>query len=194
MTLGGIYLRILAVIFAINLVCVLRWNPQLIVRRALPGRGTKTWDIVWALLNAPVWIALVVVAVQEAPSGVPNTMGATWLLGLSLLIPSWALITWSMVVNPFFEKTVRIQTDHGHHVVDKGPYGYVRHPGYVGFGGWVLSTPLMLASGLVLVPAVLVIVGLVIRATLEDRTLRAELPGYAEYAARVRFRLIPGVW
>ena len=67
-------------------------------------------------------------------------------------------------------------------------------PGYVGFGGWVLSTPLMLASAWVLVPAVLAIVGLVIRAALEDRTLRAELPGYAEYAGRVRFRLIPGVW
>ena len=52
----------------------------------------------------------------------------------------------------------------------------------------------MLASTWVLVPALLAIVGLVIRAALEDRTLRAELPGYAEYAGRVRFRLIPGVW
>ena len=178
----------------INLVCLLRWNPELIWRRARLARGTKTWDIVWSVLNIPVWIALIVVAVQEAGSGVPSVPEATWLLGLAVFVSSWALVTWAMVVNPFFEKTVRIQTDHGHHVVDTGPYAYLRHPGYVGFGGWVLSTPLMLASAWVLVPALLAIVGLVIRAALEDRTLRAELPGYAEYAARVRSRLIPGVW
>lgn len=36
-----------------------------------------------------------------------------------------------MVVNPFFEKTVRIQTDRGHRVIDTGPYAYMRHPGYM---------------------------------------------------------------
>ena len=99
-----------------------------------------------------------------------------------------------MVVNPFFEKTVRIQTDRGHRVVDTGPYAYVRHPGYVGFLGWILAAPLLLASVWAIVPALISVVGLVIRTALEDRTLRAELPGYPEYAARVRFRLIPGMW
>jgi protein-S-isoprenylcysteine O-methyltransferase Ste14 len=99
-----------------------------------------------------------------------------------------------MVVNPFFEKTVRIQTDNGHRVIDKGPYAYVRHPGYVGFVGWIFSTPLLLASAWAFAPALLAAVGIVIRAALEDRTLHAELPGYPEYAARVRFRLIPEVW
>jgi protein-S-isoprenylcysteine O-methyltransferase Ste14 len=113
---------------------------------------------------------------------------------LAIFVPGWALAIWSMVVNPFFEKTVRIQTDHGHRVIDTGPYAYVRHPGYVGFVGWILSTPLLLASAWAFVPALLAVVGLVIRTALEDRTLHAELPGYAEYAARVRFRLIPGVW
>ncbi len=190
-TLGGTYLRILAVAAVINLLSVLRWNPELIVRRAKFGKGTKTWDIVWMVLNAPVWIVLVRVAVQETGNEAP---GVTWLLGLTILVFSWALLIWSMVVNPFFEKTVRIQTNHGHRVVDTGPYGYVRHPGYVGFGGWILATPLMLASLWIMAPALLAIVGFVVRTALEDRTLRAELPGYAEYAARVRFRLIPGVW
>jgi protein-S-isoprenylcysteine O-methyltransferase Ste14 len=104
------------------------------------------------------------------------------------------MLTWSMVVNPFFEKTVRIQTDRGHHVIDTGPYAYVRHPGYVGFTGWMISAPLLLDSSWAFVPALLAVVGIAIRTALEDRTLRAELPGYAEYAARVRFRLIPGVW
>jgi protein-S-isoprenylcysteine O-methyltransferase Ste14 len=64
----------------------------------------------------------------------------------------------------------------------------------VGFVGWMLSTPLLLASAWAFVPALLAVVWLVIRTALEDRTLHAELPGYAEYAARVRFRLIPRVW
>ena len=99
-----------------------------------------------------------------------------------------------MVVNPFFEKTVRIQTDRGHRVIDSGPYAYVRHPGYVGFLGWIFSTPLLLSSASAFVPALLAVILLVIRTALEDRTLRAELPGYAEYTDRVRFRLIPGIW
>jgi len=193
-TLGWIYVGIFAATLAINLACLLRWNPALIRRRARLGKETKTWDKVWLVLFAPVVMAVFVVAVLEAHAGVARAAGAAWLLGLAVFVPAWALATWSMVANPFFEKTVRIQTEHGHRVIDTGPYAYVRHPGYVGFVGWMLSTPLLLASTWAFVPALLAVVLLVIRTALEDRTLRAELPGYAEYAARVRFRLIPRVW
>jgi protein-S-isoprenylcysteine O-methyltransferase Ste14 len=70
----------------------------------------------------------------------------------------------------------------------------MRHPGYAGFAGWMLSTPLLLASTWAFIPALISVVLLLIRKALEDRTLHEELPGYAEYASRVRFRLIPGVW
>jgi protein-S-isoprenylcysteine O-methyltransferase Ste14 len=193
-TLGWIYVGILAATLAINLACVLRWNPELIRARVGVRKGTKTWDIVWLALFAPVVIAVFVVAVLEARSGVSSEPGAAWLLGVAIFVPGWALITWSMVVNPFFEKGVRIQTDRGHRVIDTGPYAHVRHPGYVGFTGWILSTPLLLASAWAFVPALLSVALLVIRTVLEDRTLHAELPGYPEYAARVRFRLIPGIW
>ncbi len=193
-TLGWIYMGIFAATLVINLACLLRWNPELIRRRARLGKETKTWDKVWLVLFAPVVMAVFVVAVLEARDGVSSAPGAAWLLGLAIFVPGWALAIWSMVANPFFEKTVRIQTDHGHRVIDTGPYAYVRHPGYVGFVGWMLSSPLLLASAWAFVPALLAVVWLVIRTVLEDRTLHAELPGYAEYAARVRFRLIPGVW
>ena len=71
-----------------------------------------------------------------------------------------------MVVNPFFEKTVRIQTDQGQRVIDTGLYAYLGHPAYVGFAGWVLSTPILLASAWVVVPALIAVVGLVIRTAL----------------------------
>jgi protein-S-isoprenylcysteine O-methyltransferase Ste14 len=111
-----------------------------------------------------------------------------------MFLPGAAMLTWSMVVNPFFEKTVRIQTDRGHRVIDTGPYAYVRHPGYLGFVGWILSAPLLLASTWAVAPAVLAVAGLVIRTALEDRTLQNELTGYPEYAARVRYRLVRGIW
>jgi protein-S-isoprenylcysteine O-methyltransferase Ste14 len=193
-TLGWIYVGLMAAGLAINLVCLLRWNPELIARRMWFGEGTKRWDVVWSVLASPLAIAVFVVAWLEAREGVGSAPGVAWLVGMALLAPSWALIVWSMAVNPFFEKTVRIQTDRGHRVIDSGPYARVRHPGYVGFSGWLLSTPLLLGSAWAAIPAVLFLVGLVIRTALEDRMLQAELPGYSEYAARVRFRLIPGLW
>ncbi len=99
-----------------------------------------------------------------------------------------------MGVNPFFEKTVRIQTERGHHVIDSGPYRYVRHPGYVGLFGWSLSAPLLLGSWWAFIPATLSVFALVIRTALEDQTLRDELAGYEEYVSRVHYRLIPGIW
>ncbi len=193
-TLGWIYVGILAASVAVNWLCLARWNPELIDRRMHVGEGTKTWDKVWGALFAPVMLAIYVVAGLEARDGISSLPQVMWPLGLAIFVPGAAMFIWSMVVNPFFEKTVRIQTEHGHRVVDTGPYAYVRHPGYTGFLGWILSAPLLLASAWALVPALLAVVGLVIRTTLEDRTLHAELPGYREYAARVRSRLIPGLW
>lgn len=191
-TLGWIYVGLMLATVLINSVCLLRWNPVLIRRRMRFGKGTKTWDIVWLVFFSPVLIALYVVAVMD--EGGPNVPGAGWLLGMALFVPGAALLTWSMVVNPFFEKSVRIQTEHGHRVIDTGPYALVRHPGYAGLVGWLLSAPLLLGSDKAFIPALLAVAGLMIRTAIEDRTLRAELPGYLEYTARVRHRLLPGVW
>ena len=60
--------------------------------------------------------------------------------------------------------------------------------------GLILATPLLLGSWWAFVPAVFTVAWLVLRTVLEDGTLRRELPGYEEYAGRVRWRLLPGVW
>jgi protein-S-isoprenylcysteine O-methyltransferase Ste14 len=194
-TLGWIYLGLVVANLVITWICLVRWNPVLIERRMRFAKGTKSWDKVWAMLYAPVMIAVHAVAGLEARDGVSSLPEATWLLGLAIFAPGSAILTWSMVVNPFFEKTVRIQTEHGHHVIDTGPYAFVRHPGYLGFAGWMVSIPLLLASAWAFIPALLAVVGIVVRTALEDRTLYAELPpGYAEYTTRVHFRLVPGIW
>ena len=195
-TLGWIYLGLCATSMLIHLVCVLLFNPVVLARRIFPGAGTKGWDIVWSVIFIAILISFYFVARYElnSLSRNPGPHGITWLIGASIFIFGSVIVTWAMIVNPFFEKTVRIQTDHGHHVVDSGPYVHVRHPGYVGFSAFLLSTPLLLASAWTLFPALIAVVALVIRTVLEDRMLRAELPGYADYANRVRFRLIPGIW
>ena len=171
-----------------------RHNPELIARRKRIGEGTKIWDKVWLAVFGPVMYGVYIVAGLEARGGGLGLPVFLWPLGLALFGGGCAILTWSMLVNPFFEKTVRIQTDHGHKVIESGPYAIVRHPGYLGLFGWMLGTPMMLASAWSFAPAVLAIIGIVIRTALEDRTLINELEGYAAYAAKVRFRLVPRIW
>jgi protein-S-isoprenylcysteine O-methyltransferase Ste14 len=99
-----------------------------------------------------------------------------------------------LIENRFFSGMVRIQTDRGHRVVSSGPYRWIRHPGYAGALLTYLATPLLLDSSWAMIPAVLTAMLLLYRTRLEDATLRAELPGYSEYARRLRSRILPGVW
>ena len=101
---------------------------------------------------------------------------------------------WALVENRFFSSVVRIQTDRGHVVCDSGPYRIVRHPGYAGNMLALLGIVLALSSLWTLIPAAAALVIAVIRTTLEDRTLQEELPGYKEYARRVRYRWFPGIY
>jgi protein-S-isoprenylcysteine O-methyltransferase Ste14 len=119
-----------------------------------------------------------------------------WLvvLGYVLWCAGFGLSIWVYRVNNFAEPGVRIQTERGHRVVDTGPYAFVRHPLYSGAMLMLLGIPLSLGSYWALVFSALGALVLVVRTVLEDRTLQAELGGYRDYAAKVRHRLIPGVW
>ena len=96
---------------------------------------------------------------------------------------------------PAVSPTVRIQSDRGQTVVSTGPYRYVRHPMYSAAILWTVGTALLLGSWYGLLFGLVLLDGLmIVRAVLEERTLRAELPGYDAYMARVKYRLIPRVW
>jgi protein-S-isoprenylcysteine O-methyltransferase Ste14 len=103
-------------------------------------------------------------------------------------------MAWSMAVNRHAETTVRIQTDREHTVLATGPYRFVRHPMYVGAMLLYAGSALVLGSFWALVTAGLIAAALVVRTSLEERTLRRELPGYEDFTSRTRYRLIPGVW
>jgi protein-S-isoprenylcysteine O-methyltransferase Ste14 len=192
---GWLYMGLLFTFTVINVVYLMKVNPEVIEHRLRIGKGTKKWDKVWFVLFAPVFLAIYVTAGFDAVRFEWSTM-TFWLYlpGIFLFVAGTLLLSWSMGVNPFFEKTVRIQAERGHRVIDTGPYRYIRHPGYVGFAGWILSAPLLLGSWWAFIPSIISVAALIIRTSLEDQTLCEELSGYVEYAERVRYRLIPNVW
>jgi len=104
------------------------------------------------------------------------------------------MFVYPMSVNRFFSSVVRIQDERGHHVIDRGPYALVRHPGYLGMLLVGATMPLALGSWWALLPGSALVACGLRRVWVEDRFLAVSLPGYREYAARVRYRLLPGVW
>jgi len=119
---------------------------------------------------------------------------ALHLAGLVASVVGYMIFLWAMAANACFTEGGRIQKERGHTVTTGGPYRLVRHPGYTGAILSIAAAPFLLGSWWALIPAVLAVVGYVIRTALEDRTLQDELAGYPEYARHTRFRLLPGVW
>jgi protein-S-isoprenylcysteine O-methyltransferase Ste14 len=181
---------------AATAILVLPVNPAMLAERARPGAGSKRWDMALLGVLALLMIAEYVVASLDVRNGwSPDLPAALQLASLVIAFLGLdVLFVWSMISNAFFVGTVRIQTDRGHTVVSSRPYRFLRHPGYAGTLLLHLATPFMLNSLWALIPAGLTILIMVIRTYLEDKTLQAELPGYREYASRVLYRLVPGLW
>ena len=156
----------------------------------------KAWDKVLAPLMAlSISFPLVIVAGLDHRFGwSPEFPLWLILLGFCLIAFGYAFGAWAFVENRFFSSVVRIQTDRGHAVCDRGPYRIVRHPGYAGNILPLFGIVLALSSLWTIIPAVVALVIAVIRTALEDRTLQEELPGYQEYARHVRYRLFPGIY
>ena len=159
-------------------------------------QNAKAWDKVLAPLMAlSVGYPMVFVAGLDHrynwSSGFP-----LWLIviGFILISLGYAFAAWALAENRFFSSVVRIQTDRGHVVCDSGPYRFVRHPGYAGNILALFGIVLALGSVWTLIPAAVASIIAVIRTVLEDQTLQEELPGYRDYARRVRYRLIPWIY
>lgn len=172
-------------------------HPDLAAERAKYGKttGVKSWDRVIMPINSILGLLIWVTAGLDkrfaASPGLPLwlKLGAFALLILGFFISSWAL-----VVNRFFSADARIQTDRGQYVITGGPYRIVRHPGYAGGLLGYLVMPLALGTLWAYIPVALTIAATSIRTLLEDRMLQAELPGYAEYTKKTKYRLLPGIW
>jgi protein-S-isoprenylcysteine O-methyltransferase Ste14 len=106
----------------------------------------------------------------------------------------FALLAWTMLVNPFFAKEIRIQEERGHEIITSGPYGHIRHPGYAGFAVLFLMSGLGLGSWFSFILGAGFVLYFVWRTVVEDRFMQENLEGYADYVGRVPYRLIPGLW
>jgi protein-S-isoprenylcysteine O-methyltransferase Ste14 len=195
-TRGWIFVALYVIGMGLIGVVVKRANPDLVEARAKWRRkDTKPFDKVFLAIFVPLsTIHPAIGALDVARFGWSDMAGWWMWVGIVMFIPGMALMAWSMVANRHAETTVRIQTDRDHKVVTQGPYRFVRHPMYVGAIVMYFASALILGSEWALWTAGVILVSLVWRTALEDRTLRRELTGYEEFARQTRYRLVPGVW
>jgi protein-S-isoprenylcysteine O-methyltransferase Ste14 len=192
---GWLFIAVVVAAFGLSALLLARINPVIYRARSRFQPGTEKWDLILLAIMLPAMVAEIPLATLDAGrmgwSDVP-----LWVVpaGYVLLLGGIAVTTWCQAVNPFFEPGVRIQKERGQRVITSGPYRFVRHPGYTGAIAMFIAIPLALASWWGLLPGALAIALLVVRTGWEDRLLKAELSGYADYARRTRYRLLPGLW
>ncbi len=174
-----------------------RKNPDLLVERGqfLQHQNPEPWDKTLSPLLGLGGGLMPIVAGLDARFGSSAQFGiGIKILAIAVMLAGFVIGSYALIANRFFSGMVRIQTERGHHVIDTGPYSWVRHPGYAGSMLTYPVIPLLLDSWWTFIPAILTIVILVIRTRLEDQALQEKLEGYREYTKRVRYRLIPGIW
>ncbi len=169
-------------------------DPDLLRERRSPGPGGQ--DRSGRLLLGALGAAHFVIGPLDTGRFHWSPPPPPWLqaFGLMLFAGAMAVLVWAMAVNRFFSPVVRIQAERGHHLVTAGPYRFVRHPGYAAMVIGLPASALALGSWWAGVPAAAFAFLVLRRILIEDPFLIANLPGYPQYAARVRFRLLPGVW
>jgi protein-S-isoprenylcysteine O-methyltransferase Ste14 len=156
----------------------------------------KEWDKYLAGIPSLLfpW-ALLIVAGLDFRFDWSGEIRLGWMItALVAAMLAYLVSVWAAAVNKFYARFVRIQTERGHHPITTGPYAIIRHPGYFGIGLFTLLVPIGLGSFWTLIPGGLMTVLLIIRTVLEDKTLHEELEGYAAYAQKTRWRLLPGIW
>jgi protein-S-isoprenylcysteine O-methyltransferase Ste14 len=171
-------------------------DPALLVERMHPmmqrdqPAADKKFMLAFGFV-ALIWFLAIGLDQRYHASTVPLVLQA---LGWATLVLSTGFIMWVMRENSFAIPVVKLQTERGHRVVSTGPYAWVRHPMYSGIVLFFVGAPMLLGSWWGVAMSPLFVVLLAIRAEIEERALIAGLPGYADYTARVRYRLVPGLW
>lgn len=173
-------------------------NPDLLVERSryTSAEGIKEWDrrlVPIISMYLPILSYIVLGLDKRFGWTQPFSPMVIW-TGFILIILGFIFSTWAMLENRYFSAVVRIQSDRGHQVIQSGPYRIIRHPGYAGGIVSYLAIPLFMNSWWGYIPMLAACILVVLRTYLEDQVLKSELTGYAEYAQRTRYRLLPCVW
>ena len=192
---GWIYV-IIGLIMSLLNYTVLRIDPELLKERSKPGEGTKNWDKTILGLSFLITISMYITAGLDSGRyhWSPDFHWSIYLLGIILTISGQLLFLIAQKQNKFFSSTVRIQTNREHIVCETGLYKIVRHPAYLGSIIQSLGFPLLFGSLWSIIPIFWLIILLITRTNLEDKTLKNELKGYPEYSDKTRYKIIPYVW
>lgn len=185
--------------FVVVTILLAKRDPALLVERMKASpiqKDQKGWDKFLLAIFFIVGISLYIVPGFELIRFEWSEPLPRWMRTIALLahIPGFFLLTWVMLSNTFLSQVVKIDHDRGHQVITSGPYAIVRHPMYSSVILLLAAYPIALGSRIGLIPALFLIVLLIIRTVLEDRTLHAELAGYPEYAMKTRYKILPGIW
>lgn len=173
-----------------------RTDPALLAERLRPTfqAGQPAADKKFMLIFVAVALVWLIAIGLDRRAHASNVPQALQVIGFAMYLLSTVFVMWVFRENSFAAPVVRVQAERGHHVISTGPYAVVRHPMYGSIMLFVVGVPLLLGSwwGLVIAPAFAVLFA--VRTGIEERALAADLPDYADYAARVRYRLLPGLW
>jgi protein-S-isoprenylcysteine O-methyltransferase Ste14 len=195
-TMGWVFIVIFLAFDIATAILVTPRHPDLLTERSRFGKNTAGWDKVLMRVVAvygpfATWI---VSGLQYRFNWQPVIPVMWQWVAAGLTALGFGLVAWSMTYNAFFSVTARLQPERGQTVATGGPYRIVRHPGYLGALLFNATTALMLGSIWALIPGVITSLLYVLRTSLEDKMLRAELSGYEDFTRKTRFRLIPYLW
>ncbi len=188
---GWVFLSIFLSGTAFTTLYLYRHDPALLERRLAqkePAREQKLFRIFWI----PLWVVVITLPGLDHRLGWSRVPPWLTLFSAAAVVGSYVAVLVVMKVNTFASAVIQVEA--GQKVISTGPYRVVRHPMYSGFLMMILAAPLTLGSYVALAPAVLLIPVLIYRLIHEEKTLRQELPGYAEYCQRTRFRLVPFIY
>jgi len=176
---------------------LIRHNPGLLTERmtGIGKPGQPTWDrVFFAVIEVFFFAWLVLMPLDAVRLHWSHVPGWLQVVEAILLLGSFYFFFLTFRENPYLSPAVRVQTERGQTVISTGPYRYVRHPMYATFIIFMVGTTLLLGSWYGLLWGVILFFGIAFRAVKEERVLRAELRGYNEYMAQVKYRMIPYAW
>jgi len=193
---ASIYLATIGILGVAGGLWLARTDPGLLAERMRPimqndqPAADKKFVLAFGIA-ALIWFLAIGLDHRFHGATIPAALQA---LGWAMLLLATGFIMWVMRENSFAAPVIKLQAERGHRVVCSGPYAFVRHPMYSGTILFFVGAALLLGSkwGVALSPQFAVLFA--IRSRIEERALLAGLPGYADYAARVRYRLVPGLW
>lgn len=173
---------------------LLRYNPALMERRMKSGPAAeqeKSQSVVIIVISLCFFLLFVVSSADYRYqwSDVPIVLV---ILGDLLIIAGWYVVYLVFRENSFASSTIEVVGEQ--RVITTGPYAVVRHPMYAGAILWSAGVPLGLGSYWGLAVLVIIIPAFLFRLVREERYLSGHLPGYTEYLAVVRWRLVPGIF